>query len=187
MLGERPPAASLGAGERALDVAIAAVVLEHEVVADRFEDRGCVRCEGGIDIGQRGERLVLDIHQLGGVFGEIPARRDHEHHRIADEAHPISRERAERGRGEAGGTGRLHGSDDTLEVGGRDDQIDTGERERARPSTRVMVACANGLRTKAAWRRFGRVSSSTKWPWPRRSLGSSTRWTREPVSLTRQH
>ena len=42
-------------------------------------------------IDDRFERRVFDIHQLGGVFGDITALGDDQRHRLADIARPLDR------------------------------------------------------------------------------------------------
>ena len=51
----------------------------------------------------------------------------------------------------------------------------------AEVSIERMRACAYGLRTIDMCAMFTRFTSSTKWPWPVMSLGSSRRWMRAPI------
>ena len=54
---------------------------------------GASLCAGGDRIDHRFERLIVDLHQLGGVLGDIAALGDDQRHRLADIAHALDRQR----------------------------------------------------------------------------------------------
>ncbi|MCO5546661.1 hypothetical protein L7F22_000095 [Adiantum nelumboides] len=55
--------------------------------------------ERGLDVGDRGQRVVVDLDELGGVDGGGAALGDDQRHRLADEPHPVGRQRRARQRG----------------------------------------------------------------------------------------
>ena len=85
--------------------------LAHE---GRLGTHGLERVDG------RGQDLVLDLDESGGVLGHGLALRDHGDHRVADEAYPIEGERAAVAvRGILVGQGQIAPGEDTNHAGHR--------------------------------------------------------------------
>ena len=84
----------MGAGERGLDRgAVAECVVEREVVGRLRPDRRRTRRERLEHVGDRGQRLVLDLDRFGAVARRREALGHHHGDRLADIAHAIDRER----------------------------------------------------------------------------------------------
>ena len=83
----------VGLLERALGVAVVKLA-DRNLVGLRFgmQDRRTFLARSQ-RIDHRLKRGVFDVHQLGRILGEIAAFGDHQRDRLADEAHPIDRER----------------------------------------------------------------------------------------------
>ena len=131
---------------------VRAVVLVHERVG----------VLGRRVVDDRGERLVVDVDELGRVLGEVPALGDHERDRVADEAHLALGERRAR-RLRAPRADRrvpllLHLR---VEVGGGEHEVHARRAQRRGRVDPADRRCANGLRTKHACSIPGSETSST--------------------------
>ncbi len=73
------------------------LALEGEIVAERRMDHGRGGIERGLGIGDRAELLVIDIHQLAGVFRLGARFRDDRAHRFALPAGALDRNGVLRG------------------------------------------------------------------------------------------
>ena len=87
---------AISVGERRGDVAeLVARVQAGDVVTEVGEQRraGRVQREGGIH--DRGQVVILDLHQVAAILGEVTALGDDDRHRIAEEAHLVRRQQGE--------------------------------------------------------------------------------------------
>jgi hypothetical protein len=80
-------------GEAALRIARREGLLRDQVRRQGFVDQRGAGRERALHRGDRRERLMVDHDQLGGVLGEITIARHDAHHRVADEAHLVDRQR----------------------------------------------------------------------------------------------
>ena len=85
------------------------------------------------EVGDGGQRLVVDVDQLDGVLGDVPALGDDERDRVADELHlALGQRRAGRVR-HVLAHDRVPGLLDVgVEVGGREHRVHAGQRQRRR-------------------------------------------------------
>ena len=102
-------------------------------------------------IGDRGQRLPIDLHQIGRVGGDVAVRRHHHGHRMAHEIHAIGRQNVMMRHAQAGQRRAARHRSDVFGVA-------SGEHRdhalvRARPcdvSIDRIFAAACGLRTMEA-------------------------------------
>ena len=85
----------VGAGERGVDVAVVAVVALQHVAVRSGPDRRPGGIERVLDGRDRRQLLVVDLHELRGVLGDVARLGDDERHRIADDPHAVDGERVE--------------------------------------------------------------------------------------------
>ena len=85
------------------------------------------------EVGDRGQRLVVDVHQLDGVLGDVAAFGDDECDRIADEFRLALGQRRPGGVGDVLAGDRVPGLLDLgVEVVGREHGAHTGQRKGRR-------------------------------------------------------
>ena len=88
---------------------------------------------GGGVVGDRGQRLVVDLDQLGRVLGEVAAVRDDQGDRVAGEPGlAVGERRPRRVRHLVPGPGVPGLADVAVEVGGGEDGVHAGQRQRGR-------------------------------------------------------
>ena len=109
-----------------------------------------VRLERGLHVDDGGQRVVVDLDQLGGVDGGGLRLGDHDRDRLPDEPDPVGGQRRAR---------QLRVDDHQAVVGrqvevGRGEHGDDARRRRRGPavSIPVITACASGERTNARCR-----------------------------------
>jgi hypothetical protein len=119
--------------------------LAREVAGIRLVHEGGRGAGGGV-VGDRGQRLVADVHQFGGVLGYVPAVRDDQRDRIARETRlALGERRPRRIRHRLPGAGVPGFAHVGVEVGGGEDGVHAGQPERggrvdagdARPGVRA--------------------------------------------------
>ena len=91
--GEALPHAVRGGGQRGPRVALVGLQAVHEVAADRRVEHGRAGLERAPRVGDGVQRLVVDLHQVERVLGQVPALGDHHGHRLAHVADFLARER----------------------------------------------------------------------------------------------
>ena len=84
MLLELHADAARRARERVGDVAVRLPELGQQIAGAGGMDARCARREGLPAVRHRGQRLVVDGDQRGGVLGDVARLRDHHRHRLAD-------------------------------------------------------------------------------------------------------
>ena len=85
------------------------------------------------EVGDGGQRLVVDVDQLDGVLGDVAALGDDERDRVADELHLALGQRRARGVGDVLARDGVPGLLDVrVEVLGDEHRVHTGQRERRR-------------------------------------------------------
>ena len=149
-------------GESRLDGAHRALGGTGDVVGPLREDARRAGGERRVDVGGRGQDLVVDAHREGGVGGAIAIVGEHHRHRFARVARDLARDggmgiRPEIGGGDEGRDGGL-----ALRQVGAARAPRPRRAWRGRPPRRraTMRAWACGLRTIAAWSMSGRRRSS---------------------------
>jgi hypothetical protein len=154
---------------------VGAGVLEHQHLVG----------EGVAQVDHRRQRVVIDLHQLGGVLALVRVLGEHGGHRLPDEPHLAGRQ-PRPGHGVRYGREQLGRGQIDL-VGGHDVHDAGGVAGRARVHP-VIRAWAIGDRTNVRCRAPDSLSSvrSSVYVAPRvRKAGSSMRTTRVPMMLIR--
>ena len=80
-------------GEAAFRVAGREGLMRDQVRRQRLVDQRGAGRERTVHAGDRRKRLVRDLDQLGGILGQIAVARRDAHHRVANEAHLVDRQR----------------------------------------------------------------------------------------------
>ena len=92
---------------------------------------GASGSSGAPRVGDDRQRLVVDLHQVERVLGQVAALGDHEGHRLADVADLLSRERRLQARDGAGAVSEARGdAADGAEIVAGDHGDHAGQRER---------------------------------------------------------
>ncbi|HMC71745.1 MAG TPA: hypothetical protein VKJ07_21485, partial [Mycobacteriales bacterium] len=87
---------SIGVSEGREDVAeLVARVQAGDVVTEVGEQRRAARVEREGGVHDRRQILILDLHQLTAVLGDIAGLGDNDRHGIPDEAHLVGRQQGE--------------------------------------------------------------------------------------------
>ena len=136
----------------------------------------------GGEVGDRRQGFVIHVDEFDGVLGDVSAVGHDERDGVADELDlTVGQWRA----GVSGTSLPATACHASLTSGLRSAAVKTartpGSASAAAASIPLIRACANGLRTKHACSMPGRVTSSTKVPWPVSRRVSSTRGTRVPA------
>ena len=94
LLTQRQPGDVRGLGEGLGDLrGIAVVVIEHDVAGHVVVELRRAGRGGLARLGDRRQRLDVELDRLGGVLRLHPRLGDHEGHRVADEAHLVGGQR----------------------------------------------------------------------------------------------
>ena len=174
------------AGEGGLDVAALVDHRRRHVVGGVLVQHGRAGLDGGVGVDHRLKGLVVDLDELEGVLGEVPALGDDDRYALADVADGVGGQRVLRRRAE-GVRGVEEGDARRVCAERRRRRTRRGRpaaRRAARTSTDRIRACACGLRSTAMCSRPGKRMSSTKAASPRSSRGSSMRRTLAPTIFT---
>ena len=143
--------------------------------------------EGGPHVEHRRERLVVDLDRLERVGGLVAVARDHHRHGVPDVAHLVHGEgQVRRHHGVLGDRPDAEGADVLVaEVGTGVGGHDAGPVRAAETSTRVIRACAIGLRSTAMCSMPGRTMLSVQFVLPVTSRASSLRSSGWPTDFCR--
>ena len=174
----------MGGGRERLLVRRRASHSAGDVVGVRLvdDDVGIGAADRLSEVGDGGQRLVVDVDQLDGILGEVAALGDDEGNRVADELHLALGQRRARGVRDVltrDGVPRL--LDVRIEVAGGEHGVHTGQGEGRGGVDAVDLRPGKRAAHEAGVQHAGPVMSSTKVPRPVSRRLSSTRGTRVPA------
>ena len=130
-------------GERRVDVPEGLPVEGHRVAGQVVEQGRAHRVEGRLVGGDRGQRLVADVHQLGPVLSEVARLRDHHRDRVTDVPDPVGGQRVEHRGGHPRQPDR-HGLDQVMDIRSCDDRGNPRQPARGRGIDRGDLGVRHG-------------------------------------------